>query len=283
MDKWTALQGHLRCPLCRGGLRQRENSMRCPKGHTFDVSAKGYINFIPGQKPLKGYDAAFYAARRRVFDAGYYSHVLEGIAGYLQGVKAPRLMLDAGCGEGYYAARLQRCLSAPCIGLDVSREAVRKAASPQSPVGYLVADIANMPIKGGSVSLLMNLFTPANYGEFARVLAKNGLIIKAVPGEEHFVQLRRAAGDSLRGEAYDEKRVADYFEKHAVLIDRFRLTKTYPLPESIRADALRMSPIAFGMTDEALAGFRVEEITIDASVLVGRMPPAGRTGRPRSS
>ena len=38
-------------------------------------------------------------------------------------------ILDVGCGEGYYSARLADALDAPLTGLDISKEAVRCAAA----------------------------------------------------------------------------------------------------------------------------------------------------------
>lgn len=271
MDKWSALQGFLRCPLCRGGLRQSAASLRCPKGHTFDVSGKGYVNFIPGQRPLKGYDAVFFAARRQALQQGYYRHVLAGLQDHIRGLKTSGLLLDAGCGEGYYAQALQDQVDAPVLALDVSKEAVRRAAAPASPVGWMVADIANMPVQNGKVSCLLNIFTPANYGEFARVLERSGTLLKVVPGEEHFIQLRKAAGTHLRGEEYNSQRVKDYFSRRVIAGPPVRLHFTYPLPPEHRLDLLRMSPVAFGVGEEELLGLQLEEITVDAWLLSGQM------------
>lgn len=50
--------------VARMDLHPRGSALICEAGHTFDVSHKGYVNFVPAQKPLKGYSKAFFEARR---------------------------------------------------------------------------------------------------------------------------------------------------------------------------------------------------------------------------
>ena len=53
----------LQCPLCSQPLRPRGHSLVCRRDHCFDVSAKGYVNFVPGRAPAREYDAASFAKR----------------------------------------------------------------------------------------------------------------------------------------------------------------------------------------------------------------------------
>ena len=74
----------LTCPVC-GEKTNRPprlipdgKTLRCPKGHSFDVSAKGYVNLLLTQhKNVKdpGDSKEMAAARRLFLDSGAYSPV----------------------------------------------------------------------------------------------------------------------------------------------------------------------------------------------------------------
>ena len=38
------------CPICRKPLLRMENSYRCWSGHSYDLSAAGYIHLLPANK-----------------------------------------------------------------------------------------------------------------------------------------------------------------------------------------------------------------------------------------
>ena len=130
----------------------------------------------------------------------------------------PLTVVDAGCGEGL----LWPCRGAPAEGdrggrpvlaFDIASDAVKVAARSDAPVKWMVADITNIPVKDGAADVVLDVFTPANYGEFARILAEDGVVIKVVPGANHMAQLRAAAAKQLRSEAYSNEDVLDYFER----------------------------------------------------------------------
>ncbi len=56
-------------------MHARQSSVVCESGHDFAISAKGFLNLIPHQKPLKGYDETFFASRQRIMEHGYYREV----------------------------------------------------------------------------------------------------------------------------------------------------------------------------------------------------------------
>ena len=100
------------CPLCGGALTRRERSLFCPKGHCFDLSKEGYANLLPvGQKHAKfpGDDPGMVAARSQFLAAGYYLPLRraleEAAVRFCRGRQRP-VVVDCGCGEGYYTAGL---------------------------------------------------------------------------------------------------------------------------------------------------------------------------------
>src|SRR5699024_11259625 len=77
------------------------------------------------------------------------------------------------------------------MGLDVSKEGVIMAAKNYKDTIWLVGDLANTPIGDGSCQVILNIFSPANYMEFKRVLAPNGLVVKVVPRANYLKELRQ--------------------------------------------------------------------------------------------
>ena len=63
---------------------------------------------------------------------------------------------------------------------DISKDFVQITAKsePNWAVNWFVGDLARLPIKDASMDVLLDIFSPANYGEFRRVLSKDGVLIK---------------------------------------------------------------------------------------------------------
>ena len=64
-------------------------------------------------------------------------------------------ILDVGCGEGYYSARLADALGAELTGLDISKEAVRCAAAKYKGKQWICATAAHIPVEDGSADLVI--------------------------------------------------------------------------------------------------------------------------------
>lgn len=253
-----------RCPLCGGGMAYDAGSLRCGRGHCFDVSKKGYVSFLPGQKPLRGYDRAFFEARRRVMDAGLYAHVNDAVIDALVGIGPGGRVIDAGCGEGTCARAVREKTGADVLALDAAPDAIRTAAAGGSEVRWLVADLAAMPVADACADAVLNVYTPANYAEFRRVLRRGGRVIKVSPGPAHLAELRDALGDRLRG-GFDSRQVPAYTAEHLTGMTETRVTRTFPLTDALRPDLLRMTPMMFGREGDV----PLREMTIDAIVMTG--------------
>src|SRR5579871_3807176 len=115
---------------CGLSLEREERRMVCPRGHSFDVARSGYINLLqpqerrakhPGDTP----DAV--AARRRLHDCGVTEPLFRGVAETLTAT-AEDVVLEAGCGDGFYLGRLQRESGIHAHGVDISIPAIDSAA-----------------------------------------------------------------------------------------------------------------------------------------------------------
>ena len=259
-NRFQAVQALLRCPLCGQTLGIKENALVCRAGHRFDLSGKNYANLAPWQKQ-GAYRRDLFESRAAVFDGGFYQPVAEKIAAMVPPEAC--CVLDAGCGEGYYAA----CVATPerrVLAADLSKDAVALAAR-RPGVYALVADLARLPLKNGVVDVVLDILSPANYAEFARVLAPGGRIVKIAPGRDYLAEVRALTGK--RG--YDDERVVSHFQTHTAETSVCEVRYTRPVTRAQARQFLQMTPLALhaGPWDEAaLFG----EITIHLLVMSGR-------------
>ena len=264
-QKWRAAR--LRCPVCSQNLNfDGQGGLVDSQGHRFDISSKGYVNFL-SRKPGLGetYTKSFFSHRRRVFEAGFYDGLISAIQTITARLKL-QTALDAGCGEGFFARSLLKMPSPPQIyALDISKDAVALACSGvRDDIFWMTADLANIPVQSGEIDLLFNILSPANYGEFARVLSKGGLIVKVVPGPSYFRELREVLGKKRP----PNTEAAEYFSNHCEVAGREHVFHTFEVGEGLRESLFAMSPISFG---EALNHAPpLKSITIDLDILIGR-------------
>lgn len=277
IDKFYEAKNFFQCPKCKKKIRFHAGGLVCKKEHTFDIAAKGYVNLLQQTKAFKGYDAAFFKSRRAFFGAGYYDHIVTEVTDTVERLfdgAEDLVVLDAGCGEGGYSAAVEASLEArgasgQVLAFDIATDAIKVAAGNDN-VKWMIADITNIPVKDGVVDCILDVFTPANYKEFNRVLKDNGYLIKVVPGSAHLQELRRAVSDQLQNKEYSNEDVTDYFEDHYELVSRVKCTKTQELSGENLDNLVRMTPLLFDVDKSGLDLSSVTEITIEGEVLVGR-------------
>src|ERR1700742_1005440 len=96
----------LLCPVrdCRLPLVTDARTLRCARGHSFDLARSGYINLLqPQERRSKhpGDSPEAVDARQRLHDRGVTTPLLDAIA-ETSGAHAGDIVLDAGCGDGFY-------------------------------------------------------------------------------------------------------------------------------------------------------------------------------------
>ncbi len=259
----------LRCPLCHQALNPRGSSLVCPERHTFDVSKKGSVNFVPGQKALK-YTAELFEARGRTFADGFYEPLATELRQLLESIPsadAPLSLLDAGCGQGYYSRQLAHD-GHRVFGFDLSPEAIALATAGEHQATFFVADLTNIPLIDHSVDGVLDILTQANYAEFQRVLKPGGRLIKVIPGPDYLREIRQLLGDQL-DPAKPAAPVADHFQRHFPLLESRRLRYTLPLDQIQARDFVIMTPMTFHVDTARLALAELTSITIDLRILIG--------------
>lgn len=189
------------CPCCGRPLQQDPAKYYCPKGHVFDRSKSGYVNLLlPNSKhsKLPGDNKLMVAARRNFLSKGYYQPLAELICKIAeQYFQNGDILLDVGCGEGYYTNQIQRHLNhnqtqVSLSGIDISKFALDKAAKQNKAINYAVASAFHLPVDDHSCNGVFNLFAPYCGEELLRVLRPDGYMILAVPGKEHLWELKQA-------------------------------------------------------------------------------------------
>lgn len=191
------------CPLCGVPLRRDAQRCHCPKGHSFDVAREGYVNLLPVNRRHSrepGDDRQMIAARTAFLDGGWYEPLRAKLCAMVggAGLRAP-VLLDAGCGEGYYTAALCELVDAlggRTAGVDLSKAAAKHAARRCPSAEIAVASVYHLPLADGSADIVVDCFSPLADREFYRVLRPEGLFLYVVPGARHLWELKEVLYDS---------------------------------------------------------------------------------------
>lgn len=188
------------CPLCAQPLRREEKRYVCPQGHSFDIARQGYVNLLTVQQKhsLDPGDTRQQVLSRRAFlESGFYAPISEALNQAALDYNAQGEILDVGCGEGYYSARLAKTLGAELTGLDVSKEAVRCAAAKYKDYRWLCATAAQIPVETGAAGVVTSLFAITLPEEFHRVLREDGLFFQVLAAQDHLLGLKKIIYDEL--------------------------------------------------------------------------------------
>ena len=231
---------NLLCPICGEQLQSVGKQYVCSHNHSFDVARQGYVNLLTVQQKHSlnpGDTREQVLSRREFLEAGFYEPIANALIKEAKELGLSGQILDVGCGEGYYSARLADALGAPLTGLDISKEAVRCAAAKYKGKQWLCATAAHIPVEDGSVSLLTSLFALTLPQEFARVLKPGGYYFQVLAAEDHLL--------GLKGIIYEQ---LNFKEKNTVPeLPGFELVKSVPIRFSFTVEGQQIQNL-FSMT-----------------------------------
>ena len=257
------------CPLCGGVLTETPSGLRCPSGHCFDQAKEGYVNLLPvNRKHSKtpGDDKGMVSARREFLEKGWYAPLREALETLTAELTGPEpVVLDAGCGEGYYTGGIREALlragKAPRIaGIDISKAALQKAGKRYPGIEFAVASAYRLPVPDESTDLLLNVFSPLAIEEFRRVLKPGGAYLYVVPGARHLWELK----EILYENPYPNKEKETPYEGFAY--DRIvPVNYTVQLPAQADIHALfQMTPYYWKTSKEGAARLsKVQQMTCE--------------------
>ena len=219
----------LLCPVrdCHLTLTREPRRLFCANGHSFDVARSGYINLLqPQERRSKqpGDTGEAVAARRRLHDRGVTRPLLDGIANFLN-ASAADIVLDVGCGEGFYLGALQQQTGFAGHGIDISTNAIEAAAKRYKGCQWIVGNADRfVPYADGAFSVVLSITGRMNAGEFKRVVRPEGRLLVALASPEDLIELRGVGTD----------RVARTMEAFA---STFKLTQTRRITTTAELDA----------------------------------------------
>ena len=226
----------LLCPVrdCHMALGRAERRLLCPRGHSFDVARSGYINLLqPQERRSKqpGDTVGAVAARRRLHDLGVTEPLLCTIAEMMV-ARPSDIVLDAGCGDGFYLGSLARQIGFDAHGLDISTPAIDAAARRYRGCEWIVANADHfLPYADRSFSIVLSITARMNAGEFRRVLRDDGRLLVALPAPEDLTELRGAGRDRVA-------RTVETFTRAFTLVDRRRVATAADLDAAAVHDVL---------------------------------------------
>ncbi len=210
------------CPVrdCRMAIERADRRMVCPRGHSFDIARSGYINLLQPQdrrSKQPGDTVTAVKARRRLHDRGVTEPLRRGIA-EIVAARADDIVLDAGCGDGYYLGGLAGQSGCDAHGVDISTAAIDAAARRYPGCEWIVANADRfLPYAGGAFSSVMSITGRMNAAEFRRVLREGGRLLVALPAPDDVIELRGAGRDRV-------PRTVETFARDFKLVDQRRVT-----------------------------------------------------------
>lgn len=264
-----------RCPICSGHMELLEQSrLVCTENHSFDLSKQGYVNLAPQAHATK-YDKSLFSARKEIIDSGFFTPLLDRLASLisepLQATDEPAI-IDAGCGEGSHLSSLLSRFpdNVAGVGIDLAKEGIAAAAKDHPGHIWSVGDLANCPFQDARFDVVLNILSPANYGEFTRLLKSGGLFVKVIPEDGYLKELREVFYDGTERsqETNAIERITETFET----VETERLIYEFPLDRDLLAKLIQMTPLTWGASaekiEEALQA-NISSITIDFKIITG--------------
>lgn len=224
---------------------------------------------------------------------------------YQENISRIPLIVDLGCGEGWYTSRVASALANDCdlrgeenngdnngsnnivariAALDASKDATHMAARDlllkkdsynQVQVHVAVADAkSTLPFADNSVAVVMSIFAPRLTSELHRILKRNGMVVIAQPTLRHLQELgqieRNGVGlNCVSVENKKEERVTD-----GMTAAGFKLTKrqiiqgTMQLSAADVANLVNMGPSGFHQnesSEKVLHALMAENVVTDTT------------------
>lgn len=267
-----------RCPICNNSLKVvHSQSLICNNKHTFDIARQGYVNVV--SNPSKStYSKQLFISRQKIIMnsplyTSLHTKISEIIHAHIDSSKSKLNIVDIGCGEGSHLHKIleNNEHEVNAVGLDISKEAIIMAARNYKGNMWLVSDLANSPLTDHSFHVILNIFSPANYVEFKRMLHGNGIVIKVLPRNGYLRELRESIHKSPNN--YNNNHTISLFQKHFTLLNNFQLHYTVELQQDYLWHLAKMTPLSWNATSSSIKAFTNQKsanITIDLDILIGR-------------
>ncbi len=270
-----------RCPICEGRMELCDSKdMVCMRGHSFNISRRGYVNLLL-KPPKTKYDSDMFHSRSIIRASGFFDPMLEYISNLIVEKCAfdNAKVLDAGCGEGSHLGEITgyvRDMTSNHIqgvGIDISKDGILIASKAYFDIIWCVADLARLPFTDKEFDVIINILSPSNYSEFHRTLKDDGILIKVIPGSTYLKELRRALYDERDKQTYSNDKIIEHYGNNFDIIDVQEILYRKKIDEDQLIHLIRMTPLSWATTErrikEAL-DMKIGEITVDYTIITGK-------------
>jgi 23S rRNA (guanine745-N1)-methyltransferase len=281
------------CPHDHTELRIDGPRLICAAGHSFDRAREGHANLIlPGQRSSRdpGDSPQMVAARRTFLGSGAYAPLADAAAASVPGLWSgterttdrSRLIVESGCGEGYYLDHLARRAAADgwahrvtLAGIDISRHAVKAAAKRPAtagvPIGWAVANARYLPFQPASVDLILCLFGFPVWEGFRAVQGAGASVLLADPGPDHLIELRELIYPTVRRS--QPPSLGDAIAHGYQFADQTHVRFQTELISQVQIQSLvAMTPHAFRLTRDGHAALlAIDRLTATVDVVLRRL------------
>lgn len=264
------------CPVCGEKLTELEKGAVCVNRHSFDKAKSGYINLLPNNLPKgnHGDNKIMVKARHDFLEKGYYITLRDELCKVIKKYASEKsVVLDAGCGEGFYTKGVTESLSdCEIFAVDISKDAMKITARCDKKIKSAAASVFHLPIETESIDICYSVFSPLCESEFERVLKKNGYFIYVIPAENHLWSLKKAVYD----EPYKNS-VKPYEMENFTFIEKVNVDGVMKMENA--EDVLNlfmMTPYYYKTSEEdtkKLLSSPPEEIEYSFEILVFRLSP----------
>ncbi len=251
-DRDSILKTIIKCPVCSSDVYESEDkkSLFCrgPRRHCFDFSSDGYVSL---SRQGAGDSKQAIASRRSFLSKDYYLPLAEKICEVAaRHVSSDAVILDAGCGEGYYTNKIAEKFGF-ALGFDLSKFGVAAGAKSARREGiyntfYATGSVFELPVKDASVDCVVNIFAPCAESEYMRVLKDGGVLIVVGAGKDHLMGLKRVLYEST----YENRERAD-LPTSTELIERLTLKYEIEVNGQSDVDSLFSMTPYYWRTSEA--------------------------------
>lgn len=232
----------LKCPVCSESLQQENRSAKCPNGHCFDYAKSGYLNLLLKQSKDHGDNLGMVKARTAFLQSDSYAFLRNALIDIVTDLK-PNVLVDLGCGEGYYTKAL------PCdekYGFDVSKDAIKYASKHDKTTNYSIASIFNLPLPDGCCDVAMTCFAPFAKDEIERILNDQGSFIFVIPGPRHLFELKQELYETPYENSIDE------LDTNLKLVASKTINETMHLDHETLMNLFEMTPYAYHTPKESI-------------------------------
>lgn len=116
------------------------------------------------------------------------------------------------------------------------------------------------------------MLSPANYSEFKRLLTKDGVVIKVVPGKNYLHELREILYKNTPRQVYENNGIVKSFMDNMDVVGSHEVQYDVILDQGLMTNLVSMTPLSWGITEdriEKVLGLNSFKLTIDLKILFG--------------